>query len=69
MPRGWATGVNFALFSENASGVDVCLFDDADSPTESLRVRMSEHTDQVWHVFLPDVKPGQYYGFRVYGPV
>ena len=60
-------GVNFALFSENASGVDVCLFDDADSPSESLRVRMTEHTDQVWHVFLPDVKPGQYYGFRVYG--
>ena len=60
-------GVNFALFSENASGVDVCLFDDADAATESLRVRMSEHTDQVWHVFLPDVKPGQHYGFRVYG--
>ena len=35
-------GVNFALFSENASGVDVCLFDDADSPSESLRVRMTE---------------------------
>ena len=61
-------GVNFAVFSENASGVDVCLFDDADSPTESLRVRMTEHTDQVWHVFLPEVKPGQHYGFRVYGP-
>ena len=61
-------GVNFALFSENASGADVCLFDDADSPVESLRVRMTEHTDQVWHVFLPGVGPGQHYGFRVYGP-
>ena len=62
------TGVNFALFSENASGADLCLFDDADSPVESLRVRMAEHTDQVWHVFLPGVQPGQHYGYRVYGP-
>ncbi len=61
-------GVNFALFSENATGVDLCLFDDADAPTEQIRIRMTEQSDQVWHVFLPDIKPGQLYGYRVYGP-
>jgi isoamylase len=61
-------GVNFALYSENATGVDLCLFDTADSETEQLRVHMTEQSDQVWHVFLPDIKPGQLYGYRVYGP-
>ncbi len=61
-------GVNFALFSENATGVDLCLFDSADAPTERIRIRMTEQTDQVWHVYLPDVAPGQLYGYRVYGP-
>ena len=61
-------GVNFALFSETATGVDICLFDDADTPTESVRVRMTEQTDSVWHVYLPEIKPGQHYGYRVYGP-
>lgn len=61
-------GVNFALYSEHATGVDLCLFENADSPQEQTRVRMTEHTDQVWHVFLPDIRPGQLYGYRVYGP-
>ncbi len=61
-------GVNFAIFSENATGVDLCLFDSADSPIERIRIRMSEQTDQVWHVYLPDLSPGQLYGYRVYGP-
>ena len=61
-------GVNFALFSENASGVDVCLFDTLEDEHETVRIRMTEHTDQVWHVFLPEIKPGQLYGYRVYGP-
>src|SRR3982750_416418 len=61
-------GVNFALFSENATGVDLCLFDGADDATETHRVSIREKTDQVWHCFLPDVRPGQYYGFRVHGP-
>ena len=60
-------GVNFALFSENATGVDLCLFDHADAPEETLRIRLTEHTDQVWHCFLPWVKAGQFYGYRVYG--
>ena len=62
------TGVNFALFSENATGVDLCLFDSADSTEETLRIRLTEHTDQVWHCFLPWAKAGQFYGYRVYGP-
>jgi len=61
-------GVNFALYSENATGVDLCLFDSADAPHEQIRIRMTEQTDQVWHVFLPEIRPGQLYGYRVYGP-
>jgi len=61
-------GVNFALYSEHATGVDLCLFDSVDAPHEHIRVRMTEQTDQVWHVFLPEIRPGQLYGYRVYGP-
>lgn len=59
-------GVNFALFSENATGVTLCLFDQDEN--ETARVKITEHTDQVWHVYLPGVKPGQLYGYRVDGP-
>jgi isoamylase len=61
-------GVNFSLFSENAAGVELCLFEDPGSAEESVKIPMGEHTAQVWHVFLPDVRPGQLYGFRVHGP-
>jgi glycogen operon protein len=61
-------GVNFALFSAHATAVDLCLFDDAAAPEERTRIRLAARTDDVWHGFLPDVKPGQLYGFRVYGP-
>src|SRR5438105_2692837 len=61
-------GVNFALFSEHASNVELCLFDAADAQKESLRLVLPEHTDQVWHAYLPDVLPEQLYGFRVHGP-
>jgi isoamylase len=61
-------GVNFAIFSEHATGVELCLFDDIGATEENIRIPVSEHTDQVWHVFLPDVRPGQLYGFRVSGP-
>src|SRR5438128_11302499 len=61
-------GVNFALYSENATGVDLCLFDNVDSPQEEIRIRMTEQSVQVWHGFLPDIKPPQLYGYRVYGP-
>ncbi|MEJ7810927.1 MAG: glycogen debranching protein GlgX [Gemmatimonadaceae bacterium] len=61
-------GVNFALFSENATGVDLCLFDAPDDPAESARIPLRERTDQVWHCYLPDARPGQLYGYRVHGP-
>jgi len=61
-------GVNFALFSETAASVDLCLFDSPDARQENIRIPMTEHTDQVWHIFLPDVRPGQLYGYRVFGP-
>jgi glycogen operon protein len=60
-------GVNFALFSENADAVDLCLFD-TNGRREVQRVRMPEQTDLVWHCYLPEVRPGQLYGYRVSGP-
>lgn len=61
-------GVNFALFSEFATQVTLCLFDTVDSPQESERIILSEYTDRVWHGYLPNLKPGQIYGYRVDGP-
>ncbi|HET6884108.1 MAG TPA: glycogen debranching protein GlgX, partial [Pirellulales bacterium] len=62
------SGVNFALYSENATKVELCLFDNADDKQESQRIGLEEQTDMVWHGFLPDLRPGQLYGFRVHGP-
>ncbi len=61
-------GVNFAIFSENATGVELCLFNHEDDAVESHKIMLRERTDQVWHAYLPDVRPGQFYGFRVHGP-
>jgi glycogen operon protein len=61
-------GVNFALFSENATGVELCLFDKPEDASESHKIQLREPTDHVWHCFLPDVRPGQLYGYRVHGP-
>jgi glycogen operon protein len=61
-------GVNFALFSEAATSVDLCLFDNPDARQENIRIPITEHTDQVWHIFLPEARPGMLYGFRVSGP-
>jgi glycogen operon protein len=62
------TGVNFALFSEHATGVELCLFREPDDAIESAKIQLTERTDQVWHCYLPDARPGQYYGYRVHGP-
>ena len=62
------SGVNFALFSENATAVELCLFDRADDGMERHKIWIRERTDQVWHCYLPDARPGQFYGFRVHGP-
>src|SRR5688572_31803393 len=59
------SGANFAIFSEHAEAVDLCLFD-ADGSEQ--RIRMVEQTDLVWHCYLPDARPGQQYGYRVHGP-
>jgi glycogen operon protein len=61
-------GVNFAVFAENASNVVLCLFDSPDAERESDRVRLRHQTDLVWHAYLPDIVPGQLYGYRVHGP-
>jgi isoamylase len=61
-------GVNFALFSEHATGVALCLFDSPDARTESQRIPLREHTDMVWHAYVLDLRPGQLYGYRVSGP-
>lgn len=61
-------GVNFALFSEHATKVELCLFDSADAAREAQRIALPEYTDMVWHGYLPDARPGQVYGFRVHGP-
>ena len=62
------TGVNFAVFSEHATRVDLCLFDTAEAAKEAVSIPLSHQTDLVWHCFLPDVRPGQLYGYRVHGP-
>ncbi len=61
-------GVNFALFSEHATSVELCIFDAADDPKPSSTVAMPVATDHVWHAYLPDARPGCLYGFRVDGP-
>lgn len=61
-------GVNFALFSENAERVELCLFDHASDKTESRRIEFVERTNHVWHAYFPDLRPGQLYGYRVHGP-
>ena len=69
-PRGalWdGRGTNFTLFSANAKRVELCLFD-ASGEKEVERVVLPEYTDQIFHGYLPEVKPGQLYGFRVHGP-
>jgi glycogen operon protein len=60
-------GVNFALFSENATAVELCLFEAPEAPTESTRVRLVRSGD-VWHARVGGVGPGQAYGYRVHGP-
>jgi isoamylase len=60
-------GVNFALFSANATKVELCLYDE--SGTQEIdRIELPEYTDEVWHGYLPDARPGTTYGYRVHGP-
>ena len=61
-------GVNFALFSENATKVELCLFDSAESKREVTRIELPANNNHVWHGYIRDIRPGQLYGYRVYGP-
>ena len=61
------SGVNFAIFSEHATKVELCLFDST-TGAEVSRIELTEQTDLVWHASLPDVRPGQLYAYRVDGP-
>jgi isoamylase len=69
-PQGatWdGTGVNFSIYSEDATGVELCLFDDPNSEARRT-ITIRESTGHIWHCYVPDILPGQYYGFRIYGP-
>ena len=61
------SGVNFAIFSEHAHKVELCLFDSPDSARESTRVTLPEQTDLIWHGYIPGILPGQLYGYRIHG--
>jgi isoamylase len=61
------SGTSFALFSAHAEKVELCLFD-GDGKKEIARIALPEYTHEIWHGYLPDVRPGQLYGYRVYGP-
>jgi glycogen operon protein len=60
-------GVNFAVFSANADRIDLCLFDPS-GRRQVARFALPECTDEVWHGYLPDAKPGLVYGYRAAGP-
>ena len=61
-------GVNFSLFSENATKVELCLFDGTKGQRETARIPLPEQMHPCWHGYLPEVRPGQLYGYRVHGP-
>ena len=61
-------GVNFALFAEHASAVELCLYDAREPDDEYARVMLPEHSRHVWHGYIPGLRPGQLYGYRVHGP-
>ena len=61
-------GVNFALYAEHAAEVELCLFAHIEDDVEQTKIKIAERTHQIWHVYIPELKPGQLYGYRVYGP-
>lgn len=62
------SGVNFALYAENATRVELCLFKDPMGSDAYTSIRLSERSSNVWHIYLPEAKPGLLYGYRVHGP-
>ncbi|HXV76543.1 MAG TPA: glycogen debranching protein GlgX [Candidatus Polarisedimenticolaceae bacterium] len=66
---GWdGSGINFAIYSEEAERVELCLFDEIESRRERQSIPLPERTGHVWHGYLPDGRRGQLYGYRVFGP-
>ena len=65
---GGASGTNFAIFSQHATAIELCLFDSPDAESESQRIALPRRTNLVWHGYVPGVEPGQLYGYRVHGP-
>ena len=61
-------GINFCLYADNATHVELCLFNSVDDKKETQRIKMQQRTHCVWHSFIPGLKPGQLYGYRVHGP-
>jgi isoamylase len=61
-------GVNFALYSENATAVELCLFNGQSDEVESSKINVIERSEFIWHVYIPHLAPGQVYGYRVHGP-
>ena len=60
-------GVNFTLYSENATGVDLCLFNSPEDEVESEKIKITEYSELIWHIYVADLKPGQLYGYKVSG--
>ena len=61
-------GVNFALFAQNATAVELCLYNSTVDKKASARINIKERSHHVWHVYIPGLQPGQLYGYRVHGP-
>jgi len=61
-------GVNFAIYAENATGVELCLFNSKEDKKESAKIKIEERTNHVWHIYMPGLVPGQLYGYRMNGP-
>jgi pullulanase/glycogen debranching enzyme len=62
-------GVNFSLFSRLATGVELLLFDGEEDLRPARAIRVANRTYHYWHIFVPGIKPGQIYGYRVEGPL
>jgi isoamylase len=61
-------GINFAVFSENADSIELCLFQPGEEKEEYIKIKIEEVTHHIWHVYIPGLKPGQLYGYRAFGP-
>src|SRR5262245_45666729 len=60
-------GVNFAVYSEHATAIELCLFEPGEASREIERIPVAERTDHVWHVYVPGARPGLRYGYRAHG--